>query len=119
MEVQAIYYVLEGTIYQAPTVRKLIKSRLQKFTHHLNNAFGKQPCVVAALTHVETRAAMVVFISTTTRSSRYDDDACRLSNTVVTGEATRAAIHMHIVRGYRGVGAARFTHSTLLPAATM
>lgn len=41
VEVQAIYYVMEGVIYQAPTVQKLIKSRLNKFTHHLNNAFGK------------------------------------------------------------------------------
>lgn len=40
-EVQAIYYIMEGNIYQAPTVQKLIKSRLDKFTHHLNNAFGK------------------------------------------------------------------------------
>jgi len=41
VEVQAIYYVMEGVIYQAPTVQKLIKSRLNKFTHHLNNAFGE------------------------------------------------------------------------------
>ena len=41
VEVQAIYYVMEGVIYQTPTVQKLIKSRLNKFTHHLNNAFGK------------------------------------------------------------------------------
>lgn len=41
VEVQAIYYVMEGVIYQAPTVQKLIKSRLNKFTYHLNNAFGK------------------------------------------------------------------------------
>ncbi|CAM9139609.1 unnamed protein product [Scytosiphon promiscuus] len=39
VEVQAIYYVMEGVIYQAPTVQKLIRSRLSKFTHHLNNAF--------------------------------------------------------------------------------
>ncbi|CAM9588195.1 unnamed protein product [Ectocarpus fasciculatus] len=39
VEVQAIYYIMEGVIYQAPTVQKLIKSRLNKFTHHLNNAF--------------------------------------------------------------------------------
>ncbi|CAN0293881.1 unnamed protein product [Pylaiella littoralis] len=39
VEVQAIYYVMEGVIYQTPTVQKLIKSRLNKFTHHLNNAF--------------------------------------------------------------------------------
>lgn len=41
VEVQAIYYIMEGNIYQAPTVQKLIKSRLDKFTHHLNNAFGE------------------------------------------------------------------------------
>lgn len=41
VEVQAIYYIMEGVIYQAPTVQKLIKSRLNKFTHHLNNAFGE------------------------------------------------------------------------------
>ncbi|CAM9144573.1 unnamed protein product [Laminaria digitata] len=39
VEVQAIYYIMEGVIYQTPTVQKLIKSRLNKFTHHLNNAF--------------------------------------------------------------------------------
>lgn len=42
VEVQAIYYIMEGNIYQAPTVQKLIKSRLDKFTHHLNNAFGER-----------------------------------------------------------------------------
>lgn len=41
VEVRAIYYIMEGVIYQTPTVQKLIKSRLEKFTHHLNNAFGK------------------------------------------------------------------------------
>lgn len=41
IEVQAIYYIMEGVIYQTPTVQKLIKSRLNKFTHHLNNAFGE------------------------------------------------------------------------------
>lgn len=41
VEVQAIYYVMEGVIYQTPTVQKLIKSRLNKFTHHLNKAFGE------------------------------------------------------------------------------
>lgn len=45
VEVQAIYYVMEGVIYQTPTVQKLIKSRLNKFTHHLNNAFGETPSV--------------------------------------------------------------------------
>lgn len=44
VEVQAIYYVMEGVIYQSPTVQKLIKSRLNKFTYHLNNAFGKTRC---------------------------------------------------------------------------
>eukprot|EP00904_Undaria_pinnatifida_P002721 jgi/Undpi1/1244/HiC_scaffold_108.g14158.m1 len=39
VEVRAIYYIMEGVIYQTPTVQKLIKSRLNKFTHHLNNAF--------------------------------------------------------------------------------
>lgn len=43
VEVRAIYYIMEGVIYQTPTVQKLIKSRLEKFTHHLNNAFGKVP----------------------------------------------------------------------------
>lgn len=36
---------MEGVIYQAPTVQKLIKSRISKFTHHLNNAFGETPMI--------------------------------------------------------------------------
>lgn len=41
VDVEAIYYVMEGVIYQAPTVKKLMRSRLDKFTYHLNNAFGE------------------------------------------------------------------------------
>lgn len=41
VDVEAVFYVMEGVIYQAPTVKKLMKSRLDKVTYHLNNAFGE------------------------------------------------------------------------------
>ncbi|CAM9171648.1 unnamed protein product [Discosporangium mesarthrocarpum] len=41
VEVQAVYYIMDGTIYQAPTVAKLFKSRLTKFAYHVNNALAE------------------------------------------------------------------------------
>mmetsp|Transcript_5546 Transcript_5546/g.14254 ORF Transcript_5546/g.14254 Transcript_5546/m.14254 type:complete len:213 (-) Transcript_5546:109-747(-) len=38
---QAIYYILDKTIYQAPTLQRLVVSRLVKTAAHLQNAFDK------------------------------------------------------------------------------
>jgi len=37
-ELQAIYYILEGTIYQAPSVLSLLNSRLSKLAYNLDKA---------------------------------------------------------------------------------
>jgi len=37
----AWYYVLDGIVYQAPTLERLVVSRLTKFSHHIHNAFDE------------------------------------------------------------------------------
>lgn len=38
-EVRAVYYILEGTVYQCPGIDELATSRLAKCSFHLANAF--------------------------------------------------------------------------------
>lgn len=40
-QTQAVYYILDGTIYQCPTVHELLTSRLNKCAHHLEKTFDE------------------------------------------------------------------------------
>lgn len=37
----ALYYILDGTVYQAPNIRAILLSRLEKCSFHVNKAFNE------------------------------------------------------------------------------
>ena len=52
VQLQKVFYLLHGTIYQAPSFGDLIESRLSKATHHINDALDElsafKPCSVGS-----------------------------------------------------------------------